>query len=317
MTILVTGAAGFIGSHLCQKLLEENKKVIGIDNLDPYYDVTIKENNLKLLAHPNFQFFQTSILDLVEMKKIFEQTKPQIIVHLAAKAGVRPSLLNPAAYEQTNILGTMNLLKLAHQYNIQKFISASSSSVYGENKKIPFSETDEVNDPMSVYAATKRAGELLCKTYNHLYGIPMVCLRFFTVYGPRGRPDMAVYKFTKNIHEGKPIDVFGDGSMQRDYTYVDDIVQGIQGAMDYSKTPFEIFNLGNNKPNTINQLVSCIEQSLEKKAKINYLPLQAGDVPITCADISKAQKYLHFTPKTPLKEGIEHFVEWYLESAVK
>lgn len=317
MTILVTGAAGFIGSHLCQKLLEENKKVIGIDNLDPYYDVAIKENNLKLLTHPNFQFFHASITDYHSMKKIFQENKPQTIVHLAAKAGVRPSLLNPIAYEETNIRGTMHLLMLAKEFSIQKFISASSSSVYGENKKIPFSENDEVNDPMSVYAMTKRAGELLCKTYNHLYGIPMVCLRFFTVYGPRGRPDMAVYKFTKNIHEGKPIDIFGDGSMQRDYTYVDDIVQGIQGAMDYSQTPFEIFNLGNNKPNSISQLVSCIEQSLGKKAKINYLPIQAGDVPITYADISKAQKYLHFNPQTPLKEGINHFVEWYLESATK
>ncbi len=313
MTILVTGCAGFIGSHTTQALLDKGYNVIGIDNLNNYYNPDWKKQNLAQFKHENnFTFNRTDITDQEALEKIFQEKKGQLkkIVHLAARAGVRASIQQPQLYTQVNVNGTLNLLELAHQYQVPHFIFASSSSIYGDQQKVPFSETDPVNQPVSPYAATKKAGEMLCYTYSDLYDIKMTCLRFFTVYGPAGRPDMAPYLFTEAILKQQPITKFGDGTSQRDYTYIDDIVRGIAAAVD-NPFEFEIFNLGNNSPILLNEFISTLEQVIGQSAEIEQLPMQPGDVEKTYADIEKAQKMLNFEPKTGLKQGLSRFVNWY------
>ena len=290
--ILVTGGAGFIGSHLVDKLLAENVwNVTALDNFNDFYSPNIKRENIRHnLTNPNFKLAEIDICDADSLNKLFEQSKFDVIVHLAARAGVRPSLENPTAYVETNINGTMNLLNLARDYDIKQFVFASSSSVYGINSKVPFAEEDKIDQPISPYAATKGANELLCHTFSHLYGIRMIGLRFFTVYGARQRPDLAIHKFAKLILEGKSIPMFGDGSTRRDYTYIDDIIQGVRSAIDYDATFYEIFNLGESQTIELTGLIEILEENLGKKAIIDRQPMQAGDVPITFADISKAKK---------------------------
>ena len=312
-TILVTGGAGFIGSHLCEKLLELGYGVICIDNFDDYYDPKVKEKNLKVcLKDPRFKLDITDVGDFHELEKIFEKNKISKIVHLAAKAGVRASLKNPEKYREVNVNGTLNLLELARKFNIKKFIFGSSSSVYGTNKKIPFSEKDQTDNITSPYAETKRTAEIFCSYYHKMFKMNIICLRYFTVYGPRGRPDMAPYKFTKLIASGEEVPVYGDGGSKRDYTYVSDVVDGIVRALD-KNLGFEIINLGNSKAVELRYLISLIEDNLGKKAKIKQLPIQAGDVPITYADIKKAKKLLGWEPKIKIEEGIKRLVKWYNE----
>ena len=290
--ILITGAAGFIGSHLSERLLQEGSRIICLDNLDTFYDPQIKRENLKpLLANNNFTMIEGDIRDLKLLTDIFEGNRIDIIVHIAARAGVRPSIKEPLLYYDVNVRGTTNLLEMAKNYHIKKFIFASSSSVYGENKKVPFSEDDNVDFPISPYAATKKAGELISFTYHHLYGIPVSCLRFFTVYGPRQRPEMAIHKFTRLIYEGKSIPVYGDGTSRRDYTYIDDLISGITASVN-AELGYEIINLGESKTIKLTELISLIEENLQKKAIIEWLPDQPGDVPVTFADISKARRLL-------------------------
>lgn len=310
-TILVTGGAGFIGSHVCDRLLKLGKKIICIDNLNPYYSPKRKIRNIQHnFENNNFLFIAIDIQKKDHLEQIFEKNKIDKIVHLAARAGVRPSIEKPLWYRDTNVNGTINLLELAKKHKIKNFIFGSSSSVYGKNKKIPFSETDNVDYPISPYAASKKACELFCYTYSHLCSLNVTCLRFFTVYGPRGRPDMAPYLFTKLINEGKPIKMFGDGTTKRDYTYVSDIVDGIVEALDKSFR-FEIINLGNNHPIELRYFISVIEKHLGKKAKIKKFPLQPGDVPITFADITKAARLIGYKPKVSIEEGMGKFIEWY------
>jgi UDP-glucuronate 4-epimerase len=312
--ILVTGGAGFIGSHLVDKLLAENSwQVTVVDDFNDFYSPDIKRNNI---AHhqtnENFKLCSTDIRDADSLEKIFAETKFDVIVHLAARAGVRPSLSEPKLYTETNVNGTVNLLELAHQHDIKQFVFASSSSVYGINSKIPFSEDDRIYQTISPYAATKAAGEFLCHTYSHLYGMRIVGLRFFTVYGARQRPDLAIHKFSKLITEGKPIPVFGDGTTRRDYTYIDDIIQGVRGAIDYDQSDYEIFNLGESQTIELCELIEVLEENLGKKAVIDRQPMQPGDVPVTFADISKARKLLGYNPTTKIREGIPKFVEWFV-----
>jgi UDP-glucuronate 4-epimerase len=315
-TILVTGCAGFIGSHTTKALLKKGYRVIGVDNLNDYYNPKWKQQNLKQFEHEdNFTFYRLDITHQKDLEKVFKQAQEQEqkidkIVHLAARAGVRPSIKQPLLYEKVNVGGTLNLLELAREYQVPHFIFASSSSVYGNQKKVPFSETDPVNQPVSPYAATKKAGEMLCYTYAHLYNIKTTCLRFFTVYGPAGRPDMAPYLFTKAILEGKLINKFGDGTTKRDYTYIDDIVAGILAVVK-KQFEFEIFNLGNNQPVSLNEFIGLLEKITGKKAKINQMGMQPGDVEITYADIEKAQKLLGYEPRTSFKDGLTQFVQWY------
>jgi UDP-glucuronate 4-epimerase len=310
--ILVTGAAGFIGSHLCERLLENNLQVAGIDNFDPFYDPEIKKKNLRNFNnHPKFHFHEISITDIAALEKVFSEHQFSHIVHLAAKAGVRPSIEQPFAYKTTNIDGTMNLLELTRQHHINRFIFASSSSVYGNNKKIPFSENDPVDNPISPYAATKKAGELICYTYHHLYKINIFCLRFFTVYGPRQRPEMAIHKFTRQIDAGEPVDLYGFGQPKRDYTYIEDILQGVVSAIE-KVDGYEIFNLGESKTISTSDLIDIIEEKIGKKAIRNQVGMQPGDVNVTFADINKAQKLLNYKPKTSIDEGVSKFAEWYL-----
>ncbi len=307
--ILVTGGAGFIGSNLIRRLLADNKSVICVDDFNDYYSPLIKENNIKqFLGQKNFQLCRVDIRDFNSLKEIFSSNEISKVVHLAARAGVRPSLENPLLYEEVNLRGTMHLLELSK--NVENFIFASSSSVYGNNKKIPFSEHDNVDKAISPYAATKKAGEVMCHAYHHLYNIPISCLRFFTVYGPSGRPDMAPYKFTKWIDEGKEVQRFGNGHSKRDYTYVDDIVDGVISALD-KQFKYEIFNLGNSHSIELNYFIGLIEKELGKKAKIVELPSQPGDVNITYADISKSNNMLNFQPKVSIENGIAKFVKWY------
>ncbi|MCU0238426.1 MAG: SDR family NAD(P)-dependent oxidoreductase [Pyrinomonadaceae bacterium] len=310
--ILVTGGAGFIGSHLVDKLLsEKNWNVIVVDDFNDFYSPDIKRQNIQHnLENTNFSLIETDICNQSKLREIFESTKIDVIVHLAARAGVRPSLEQPQLYVQTNINGTMNLLELAHEFGVKQFVFASSSSVYGINCKIPFSEEDKIQQPISPYAATKAASELLCHTYSHLYDIRCVCLRFFTVYGARQRPDLAIHKFSKLILDEKPIPVFGDGSTRRDYTYIDDIIQGVRAAISYDKTIYEVFNLGESETIELRELINLLEEKLGKKAIIDRKPLQAGDVPCTFSDISKATKLLNYNPTTKIENGIEKFVEW-------
>ena len=310
-TILVTGGAGFIGSHLCEKLIGLNKKVICIDDFNDFYDPQTKEKNIsKIINNKNFILYREDIRNYEKLKEIFKKNKIDKIIHLAARAGVRPSLQQPLLYQDVNVRGTLNVLELAKEFKVKNFVFASSSSVYGINKKIPFSEIDNVDNPISPYAATKKACELLCYNYHHLYKIPVTCLRFFTVYGPRGRPDMAVYKFTKLINEGKEVEMYGDGTTKRDYTYIEDILQGVLAAVE-KNFDFEIINLGESRTVELKYLIMLIEKNLGKKAKIKIMNMQPGDVPITYADITKAKKLLNYNPKTNIEEGIKKFIEWY------
>ena len=312
MKILVTGGAGFIGFHLAKKLSEKDEIVI-VDNLSDYYDIKLKEARLEQIKD-KVEFHKIDISDFSSLKKIFEKYEFDLICHIAAQAGVRYSLINPWAYEKSNILGTLNIFELAKKFNIKKVIYASSSSVYGGNKKVPFSEEDKVDKPISLYAATKIANELMAHTYHHLYKIDMVGLRYFTVYGPFGRPDMAMFKFTKNIFEDKPIEVYNFGNMKRDFTYIDDIIGGTIKAINFclnNEDICEIINLGNSKPVELNYFIELLEKEIGKEAKKNLLPMQPGDVLETYADITKAKKLLGWEPKTEIEEGVKKFVEWY------
>ena len=309
---LVTGAGGFIGSHLCERLIAGGNTVVGLDNFDPFYDRKIKESNIKTLKKSDrFKLVEGDIREAGCVESICKNGI-DIIVHLAAKAGVRPSIADPLGYADCNINGTMVLLEAARKSNIKKFIFASSSSVYGNNKKVPFSETDNVDFPISPYAATKKAGELICHTYHHLYKIDITCLRFFTVYGPRQRPDLAIHKFAKLIEQGKPIPVFGDGSMERDFTYIDDIIAGTVAAIEKCEG-FEIYNLGESRPIRLDKLIEEIEKALGKKAIIERKPAQPGDVERTYADVTKVRKRLGYKPDTDIAVGLAKFVEWLRE----
>ena len=306
--VLITGAAGFIGSHLCERLLDEGFSVVGVDNFDDFYDPQIKYDNISnCLKNKDFELTEADIRDRSAMDKAVRGV--EIIVHLAAKAGVRQSITEPLLYSDVNINGTMVLLEAANKHKVGKFIFASSSSVYGNNEKVPFSEDDNVDFPISPYAATKKACELICHTYHHLHGIDLTCLRFFTVYGPRQRPDLAIHKFSKLIEQDKPIPVYGDGSMMRDFTYIDDIIDGTIAAMNKCKG-FNIYNLGESHPITVNDLISAIEKALGKQAIREYIPLQPGDVNRTYADITKAARELGYNPSTPIPDGLIKFAAW-------
>ena len=305
---LITGAAGFIGSHLCERLIAEGHTAVGLDNFDPFYDRKIKESNIKtLIKSDKFKIVEGDIRDAGCVNSICK-IGIDAIIHLAAKAGVRPSIADPLGYADCNINGTMVLLEAAKKCGIKKFIFASSSSVYGNNKKVPFSETDNVDYPISPYAATKKAGELICHTYHYLYKIDITCLRFFTVYGPRQRPDLAIHKFVKLIEQDKPIPVFGDGSMMRDFTYIDDVIDGTVAAIEKCKG-FEIYNIGESRPIRLDDLIKEIEKAIGKKAIIKYEAVPPGDVEKTYADVSKAGKVLGYDPKTEIAVGLKKFVE--------
>ena len=310
MRILVTGGAGFIGSHLVEKLLAEGHEAAILDDFNDFYAPQIKRSNIAGLQK-NAPVFQIDLRDNNTVRALFHREKFDAIAHLAARAGVRPSIAQPQLYYDTNVNGTLHLLEAARIVGIERFIFASSSSVYGICKTVPFSEDFHLTQTISPYAATKIAGEFLCSTFSHLYQMRVVVLRFFTVYGPRQRPDLAIHKFTRRILRGEPIDQFGDGATRRDYTYIDDTIQGVMAALRYNGTPFEIFNLGESETVQLKDLIAEIELLLGKKAKINRLPEQAGDVPLTCADISKAARLLNYRPTTKLHEGLPRFVEWF------
>ena len=311
MNILITGGAGFIGSTLADKLIKENNKVIVIDNFNDYYSPKLKEKNVfHNLTNLNYSLYRNDICDKDAVEKIFEKNNIDCVVHIAARAGVRPSLENPLAYAETNIDGTINILEAMRKNNVKKMVFASSSSVYGNCKAEKFSEDLKVTEPISPYAATKSACEQFLYTYSKLYDIQSICLRFFTVFGPRQRPDLAIRKFIELIEQDKPIPVYGDGTTMRDYTYIDDIVSGIISAIKYDKTPYEIINLGGGSPVTLNEMIETIEKVLGKNAKIDRLPMQPGDVDKTVSDITKAKKLLGYEPKTTFEEGIRNFIEW-------
>ncbi|MBV9215345.1 MAG: GDP-mannose 4,6-dehydratase [Acidobacteria bacterium] len=311
--ILVTGGAGFIGSNLVDTLLAEGDwNVTVVDDFNDFYSPDIKRANItEHLKSRYYNLVELDIRDASALERLFAVVSFDVIVHLAARAGVRPSLSEPKLYAETNINGTLNLLELARIHGIEQFVFGSSSSVYGVNEKVPFAEDDQISRPISPYAATKAAGELICHTYSHLYGIRMVCLRFFTVYGARQRPDLAIHKFSRLITDGKPIQVFGDGTTRRDYTYVDDIIQGVRAAIDYDGSQYEIFNLGESQTTELSELIELIERSLDMKAVIDRRPMQPGDVPTTFADISKSRELLGYSPTTKIAEGIPKFVEWF------
>lgn len=311
MNILITGGAGFIGSTLADKLLAEGHSVIAVDNFSDYYSPEIKEHNVASHLHDNnYKLFRTDIRNLATLKYIFAGNKIDCVVHLAASAGVRPSLENPIFYVEQNISGTINILEAMKIHNVKKLVYASSSSVYGNCKAELFSEDLKVTEPISPYAATKSACEQLIYTFMHLYGIQSVCLRFFTVYGPRQRPDLAINKFTRLIEAGEPLDMYGDGTTIRDYTFIDDIINGVIGAINYDKTPYEIVNIGGGEPVSLRQMIQTIENILGKKAIINRMPMQPGDVVKTAADITKARKLFNYNPQTSFREGIEKFIQW-------
>ena len=329
MKILVTGAAGFIGMHVAQRLLECGNEVVGIDNLNDYYDVRLKESRLaQLHAFSKFSFIKLDISDNEGISSLFANGNFERVVHLAAQAGVRYSLQNPHAYINSNIVGFLNILEMCRHYRIEHLVYASSSSVYGANTKMPFSVHDCVDHPISLYAASKKANELMAHSYSHLYNLPTTGLRFFTVYGPWGRPDMSVFLFTKSILEGKPIDVYNDGKMQRDFTYIDDIVEGVVRVVQKtavlnpswssdkpdpgsSYAPFRIYNIGNHKPVELLRLIEILEDSLGRKAEKNLLPLQPGDVLATYADVDDLTRDVDFKPVTSIETGLRRFVEWY------
>ena len=318
MKILVTGAAGFIGMTTALRLLARADEVVGLDNLNAYYDVRLKQDRLaRLTAHPRFRFFKMDIGDRAAVQSLFETERFDRVIHLAAQAGVRYSLQNPHAYVDSNIAGFLNILEGCRHTAVQHLVYASSSSVYGGNSKMPFAEDDPVDPPVSLYAASKKANELMAHTYSHLYGLPTTGLRFFTVYGPWGRPDMALFLFTKAILEGRPIDVFNNGHMQRDFTYIDDIVEGVVRVTDRTATPknssapYRIFNIGNNRPALLLDFIACVEKALGMRAKMNLLPLQPGDVPATYASTHALHEWVGFVPDTRTEEGVSRFVAWY------
>jgi len=314
MEILVTGGAGFIGSHLSERLLDRGDTVVALDNLNDYYNPRIKEQNLaKAMRSSSMTFIKGDILDMSLLQKIFDNNSFDVIVHLAARAGVRSSLEQPILYEEVNCKGTLNLLEMARRHRVKRFVFASSSSVYGNVKETPFREDARIDRPVSPYAATKAAGELYCHTYHHLFGISCTALRFFTVYGPRQRPDMAIHKFAVLIDQGKDVPFFGDGTTKRDYTFFSDIIDGVVAAIDRD-LGFEIINLGESRITTLSTLVSIIEKELGKKAVLNKLPIQPGDVEITCADVSKAKRLLDYNPSTTIEDGIHRFIEWFRTS---
>ena len=317
--ILITGGAGFIGSHLVDRLLAEGDwRITVVDDLNDFYSPEIKRVNIAgHLTNPDYRLVEADIRDTEALAKVFANAGFDVILHLAARAGVRPSLSQPRLYFETNVTGTLNLLELARIHQVKQFVFASSSSVYGINCKMPFSEDDRIHQPISPYAATKAAGELLCHTYSHLHGIRTIGLRFFTVYGARQRPDLAIHKFAKLISEDKPIQMFGDGTTRRDYTYIDDIMQGVRASIDYDASMHEVFNLGESQTIELRELISLLEQALGKTAIIDHQPMQPGDVPCTFADIAKARKLLNYDPSTKIADGIPKFVDWFLRSAPK
>jgi UDP-glucuronate 4-epimerase len=313
MKILVTGGAGFIGSHFSARLLDLGHTVTALDNFNDYYNPALKRDNLAVLVdRPRYTMQEGDILDQALLQRLFAENDFAAVVHLAARAGVRPSLQEPQLYSQVNVTGTINLLESCRQFGVRRFLFASSSSVYGANQKIPFSETDRTDASVSPYAATKKAGEVLCHAYHHLYGLSITCLRFFTVYGPRQRPDMAIHKFARLIAGEKPIPVFGDGRSRRDYTYIDDILQGLTAALDHCNG-FNIYNLGESRTTELLHLIELLEASLQQKAKVQFFPEQAGDVPLTYADISRAAEDLNYHPHTSVEQGIPRFVAWFRE----
>ena len=311
--ILVTGGAGFIGSHLCERLLKDGYHVICVDNFDSFYDPNIKIKNVEEMVKEFSQWFELITGDIrnhEHLAEIFKKNRIDFVIHLAARAGVRPSIEQPLLYQDVNIRGMIVLLEACKEYGIKDFIFASSSSVYGENQRVPFSEEDLDIQPISPYGATKRAGELLCYSYHHLYGMNIACLRIFTAYGPRQRPEMAIHKFTRLVDRGEKIPIYGDGSSRRDYTYIDDLIEGIIAVIQRHRG-FEIYNLGESQTTTLKELIQMIEEALGKKANIEWLESQPGDVSITYADISKAKRMLGYQPKVKMEEGIKRFVEWY------
>lgn len=331
MKILITGVAGFIGFHLAKRLLDENKEITGVDNLNPYYDVNLKLARLKQIEnYKNFKFIKLDLKDTKSVFELFEKESFDYILHMAAQAGVRYSLQNPYQYIDSNILATVNLYEATRKYPTKHFVLASTSSVYGANKNIPFSVHHNVDHPISLYAATKKSAELIAHCYSAIFNIPTTILRFFTVYGPWGRPDMALFIFTKNILEDKPIDVYNYGKMKRDFTYIDDVVEGVIRVMEKPPTPnpqwdaivaepsssfapYKIYNIGNNKPVELLRFIEVLEECLGKKAKKNFLPIQPGDVPETYADVEDLIRDFGFKPSTPIEVGIRRFVEWYLD----
>ena len=335
MKALVTGAAGFIGMHAVLKLLDRGDQVVGVDNLNDYYDVALKEARLaRLTQKSGFSFHRVDVADRSAMEKLFAAEQPDKVIHLAAQAGVRYSLSNPHAYIDANLQGFMNILEGCRHNAVKHLVYASSSSVYGGNTKLPFSEHDNIDHPVSLYAATKKANELMAHTYSHLFRLPTTGLRFFTVYGPWGRPDMALFLFAKAIHEGLPIDVFNHGKMVRDFTYIDDIVEGLIRVLDKpatasrafdathpdpatSSAPYRVFNIGNNQPTPLMDYIEALEGAMGKIAVKNYLPMQMGDVPATAANTDELYAWVDFKPNTPIKEGVGRFVDWYLAKTAK
>ena len=330
MKVLVTGAAGFIGMHVAIKLLDRGDTVVGVDNLNDYYDVSLKEARLdRLSGKKDFSFKKLDVADKSAMELLFFAERPDKVIHLAAQAGVRYSLSNPHAYVEANLLGFINILEGCRHNSVKHLVYASSSSVYGGNTKLPFSEHDNIDHPVSLYASTKKANELMAHTYSHLFQLPTTGLRFFTVYGPWGRPDMALFLFAKAIQEDRPIDVFNHGNMVRDFTYIDDIVEGVVRVMDKpatanlgfdpsnpdpasSNAPYRVFNIGNNQPTPLMEYINALERSIGKTALKNYLPMQMGDVPATAANTDELNAWVEFKPNTPIKEGVQAFVNWYL-----
>ena len=310
MKILVTGGAGFVGSHLVERLLTDDHAVSILDDFNDFYDPQIKRGNIAAVAD-QITVHQTDLRDAQAVKAVFHREKFDTVIHLAARAGVRPSIGHPQLYYDTNVGGTLHLLEAACEIGIDRFIFASSSSVYGLAKTVPFSEDLHLTQTVSPYAATKIAGEFLCSTYSHLHQLRIVALRFFTVYGPRQRPDLAIHQFTRRIWNGQPIDQFGDGTTRRDYTYIDDIIQGVLASLDYDGPLFDIFNLGESETIQLKDLIAAIEEGLGRKATINRLPEQPGDVPLTCADIAKARRLIGYQPTTPLRVGLPRFIEWF------
>ena len=308
--VLITGGAGFIGSHLAEALLREGCRVGIVDNFDDFYSPAEKHSNLEEVARVGgVRLHESDIRDVGRLQAVFEQERPDVVIHAAARAGVRPSIKQPKLYEEVNVGGTLNLLTLSHSFGVRKFVFFSSSSVYGATARVPFNEDHVEMRPVSPYAATKLAGELLCYTYSHLHHLSTVCLRLFTVYGPRQRPDLAIRKFATQIERGRPITIYGDGTTSRDYTYVEDIVAGIRAAMDCHGN-FEVFNLGNSRPVKLLGLVRALEKVMEKRAALEFLPPQPGDVPVTWADLTKSRRLLGYRPRTPLDEGLGKFVDW-------
>lgn len=328
-TILVTGAAGFVGFHVCSRLLRDGYRVVGLDNFNDYYDPQLKHARLQtILETPSFSFQRAELADRNAIEEIFKHAEPSHVIHLAAQAGVRYSIKNPHPYIESNVVGFLNVLEACRYHKVEHLVFASSSSVYGANTKVPFSTRDNVDHPVSLYAATKKANELMAHSYSHLYRLPCTGLRLFTVYGPWGRPDMSYFMFTKAILEGRPIDVFNNGNMQRDFTYIDDIVKGIMAVLDHvpsgnpnwssarptpesSYAPYRIFNIGNNAPVPLITMIEVLEEVLGKKASKNYLPMQDGDVQATYADIADLSAEVGFSPETSIQEGLKEFVSWY------